>query len=877
LIVFASVARLAEHFEEDFRNWNSLAKNAGQGKSTGKEKRLEKHQRPRRSSLLKSDNRRDSLNSLKSSPRIDSPISMLRSAASFSQGPDSSDMGDYEDYYSDDYSSQHSSPPKRHITIPSSAKKTVVAGLDTHSHRESIKAFKAAVDEDQSMNVLMEINASGKISYISPAVQKVFQYSPMEIISSNTLLFLAPGDDEKAELKNPFKEAALNSVRERPNLEICIDAKRADGRSIKVECHGLANYDNTTGLIQNVVWLMRPVKLARAEDSPSLLTSEFINRFSESEMIPNLDMALCNICDKSVPAIHFSIHTEICLKVHKTEMELMLLNDEMKGLRKNIGEKIDMLNHEINLMKSEILETQSKTGSTAGVDTDVVSHGTLCEFYSKLVGFGGNLQTCLEQLLQIKIPKQEFLGISYDDLFDAVVWNLLNDSDYTCPLDAFGFGADFQQFAKSFQIIFDQKRNQTNQLIDQLLAYLECLEAELLLTIEIGLQAGSISNSDANSDLKEIGGVMVNVPSMQNLDSSAPSGKESLFFQNQYQPQSPSSPLATAYIVPESDTEPALPEESLSSESSSSFLKSSNSIPRKKNSKPAVLRIQTDQDAVDQNSFRRSSSTRNTRMVVGDKSIEVDLEAILTPSRSSSNWNTLISPRASQFNPASPQLPVAPSAGSPSTSTPSSRSTSYSHTHQTSFHPASPVQRGTSFQPIRATSMSRQISFSTVSVTPSGANLGSNSSLALPRTFSISSGVSPSTAVSQPSIKDYEIIKPISKGAFGSVFLAKKKISGQYFAIKVLRKADMVAKNQASNIKSERTILTQLDSPYVVKLFSTFQSKNHIYLVMEYLNGGDCAALLKSMGQLDEDWARQYITEMVEGLAFLHERDIVHR
>ncbi|EGF81628.1 hypothetical protein BATDEDRAFT_10540, partial [Batrachochytrium dendrobatidis JAM81] len=128
-----------------------------------------------------------------------------------------------------------------------------------------------------------------------------------------------------------------------------------------------------------------------------------------------------------------------------------------------------------------------------------------------------------------------------------------------------------------------------------------------------------------------------------------------------------------------------------------------------------------------------------------------------------------------------------------------------------------------------------------------------------------------------PSIKDYEIIKPISKGAFGSVYLAKKRVTGDYFAIKAIKKADMVAKNQVMNIKSERMILTQLDSPYVVKLYYSFQSKEHIYLVMEFLNGGDCAALLKNMGQLDETWAKQYISEVVLGLEFLHSRDIIHR
>ncbi|KAH0587746.1 hypothetical protein H2248_006505 [Termitomyces sp. 'cryptogamus'] len=128
------------------------------------------------------------------------------------------------------------------------------------------------------------------------------------------------------------------------------------------------------------------------------------------------------------------------------------------------------------------------------------------------------------------------------------------------------------------------------------------------------------------------------------------------------------------------------------------------------------------------------------------------------------------------------------------------------------------------------------------------------------------------------SIKDFEIIKPISKGAFGSVFLAKKKVTGDYYAIKVLKKADMIAKNQITNVKAERMILmTQAESPFVAKLYFTFQSKENLYLVMEYLNGGDCAALIKSIGCLPEEWTRNYIAEVVLGLEYLHQRGVVHR
>jgi len=140
------------------------------------------------------------------------------------------------------------------------------------------------------------------------------------------------------------------------------------------------------------------------------------------------------------------------------------------------------------------------------------------------------------------------------------------------------------------------------------------------------------------------------------------------------------------------------------------------------------------------------------------------------------------------------------------------------------------------------------------------------------------SSATPLSRATPTSIKDFEIIKPISKGAFGSVFLAKKKATGDYYAIKVLKKADMIAKNQITNVKAERMILMkQAESPFVAKLFFTFQSKDNLYLVMEYLNGGDCAALIKSLGALPEEWAKNYVAEVVLGLEYLHERGIIHR
>ena len=142
----------------------------------------------------------------------------------------------------------------------------------------------------------------------------------------------------------------------------------------------------------------------------------------------------------------------------------------------------------------------------------------------------------------------------------------------------------------------------------------------------------------------------------------------------------------------------------------------------------------------------------------------------------------------------------------------------------------------------------------------------------------LSTAAHPQPRAQPPSIKDFEIVKPISKGAFGSVYLSKKKLTGEYFAVKVLRKSDMVAKNQVTNVKAERAIMMwQGESDFVAKLYWTFSSKEYLFLVMEYLNGGDCASLVKILGGLNEDWAKKYVAEVVLGIEHLHSRGIVHR
>ena len=140
------------------------------------------------------------------------------------------------------------------------------------------------------------------------------------------------------------------------------------------------------------------------------------------------------------------------------------------------------------------------------------------------------------------------------------------------------------------------------------------------------------------------------------------------------------------------------------------------------------------------------------------------------------------------------------------------------------------------------------------------------------------SALSPSkSAGAPPSIRDFDVLKRISKGGFGRVYLARKRTTGDLFAIKVLKKEDVFMKNLVDSVYAERNIMAVTHNPFVVRLYYSFQSRSFLYMVMEYLNGGDLGTLLEGMGYMSEDLAMLYTAQIVLALEHLHSRGIIHR
>ncbi|KAI9012776.1 kinase-like domain-containing protein [Gaertneriomyces semiglobifer] len=128
-----------------------------------------------------------------------------------------------------------------------------------------------------------------------------------------------------------------------------------------------------------------------------------------------------------------------------------------------------------------------------------------------------------------------------------------------------------------------------------------------------------------------------------------------------------------------------------------------------------------------------------------------------------------------------------------------------------------------------------------------------------------------------PSIRDFEIITPISRGAFGKVYLGRKTTTQDLYAIKVLKKQDMIRKNMISHVLAERKVLSLSRNPFVVKLYYAFHSREYLYLVMEYLIGGDLSSLLTAFGTFEVPMARMYAAEVTLALDYLHSNGITHR
>ena len=127
------------------------------------------------------------------------------------------------------------------------------------------------------------------------------------------------------------------------------------------------------------------------------------------------------------------------------------------------------------------------------------------------------------------------------------------------------------------------------------------------------------------------------------------------------------------------------------------------------------------------------------------------------------------------------------------------------------------------------------------------------------------------------SLEDFLTVKVIGKGAFGEVRLVQKRDTGKIYAMKTLLKSEMYKKDQLAHVKAERDVLAGSDSPWVVSLYYSFQDAQYLYLIMEFLPGGDLMTMLIRWQIFTEDITRFYMAECVLAIEAIHKLGFIHR
>ncbi|EGG10403.1 uncharacterized protein MELLADRAFT_115517 [Melampsora larici-populina 98AG31] len=126
-------------------------------------------------------------------------------------------------------------------------------------------------------------------------------------------------------------------------------------------------------------------------------------------------------------------------------------------------------------------------------------------------------------------------------------------------------------------------------------------------------------------------------------------------------------------------------------------------------------------------------------------------------------------------------------------------------------------------------------------------------------------------------IDSFELLQVIGKGSFGKVMQVRKKDTGRIYAMKTIRKAHIVSRSEVTHTLAERTVLGQVNNPFIVPLKFSFQNAEKLYLVLSCINGGELFHHLQKEGRFSEERARLYAAELLCALEHLHAYDVIYR
>ncbi|KAK6079105.1 hypothetical protein SCUP515_04138 [Seiridium cupressi] len=786
---------------------------------------------------------------------------------------------------------------------------------------------------EQTLNIIVDLNLDGTIRWVSPSWVDVVGTQPHEvqgkpiadlIISDDKAAFaetigsMKKDDSRSHRIRFAVHVGPLSKLLPVKDIKEPESSEDAEPSTLDLEAQGIMVYDRTDGSESHTMWMIRPWIPPREIqiDLPPLIVdslgsgaevlASYLTQLAEAgnddpENHPPPLPVLCRICERQIPPWWFEKHTDLCLQEHRAEMDVQMAQENLTEHRHAIVKVLDAL----EARKSRPLSGESLTmplaeykGLSIGPTSSSSSPGTASPSTGsrdRSTGFGHSRSRSfavrrpqariVELLLDLldtaaEISPPAIKGSSSQGVGEFRTQSPQSESRISQVLQWHSPGSNTLEQEQGLALLCTDTEKVAKEKVEAVFRYRRILEYSERIRIEFAvivqdcidealrkaarIAAGRLSDSTEDEE-------------DQRLEQEAEEGivlsaSEETVFAGSF--DGPSSLAMALQNVKLGDTpDKRRPSSTVGSARSSS----PRECPTPRSHRGALSisgqaresrreSIMFESDAADSDGSVRSSSVTSRQAPRTESPISEFGGLRRATSSRQHHRRSLILPGAS-----SPHRQESPNRGAP----PSSplrilkpRNLHYSQDAVVSPE-ASPMLPHSEFSsPAAVPHHRRQSSVAFPEFT--------NKPPPSPRMHAVNA---PQMARAvPPSIKDFEIIKPISKGAFGSVYLSKKKSTGEYFAIKVLKKADMVAKNQVTNVKAERAIMMwQGESDFVAKLYWTFSSKDYLYLVMEYLNGGDCASLIKVLGGLPEEWVKKYLGEVILGVEHLHSRGIIHR
>ncbi|KAG5519964.1 hypothetical protein PMAC_000241 [Pneumocystis sp. 'macacae'] len=740
--------------------------------------------------------------------------------------------------------------------------------------------LEQTVRENQRINILIELSLDGKLKWLSPSWKDIVGIDSKQALGRPISDFLVGDDNVFSRAINVLLEDDSHIFRIYFNVvtnlspideierDISFISNNEETASFKnknevssrkkltgvleMEGHGILIRDRFTSNAIHTMWIARPVidiesivvnfdeGLIKTLGFGSHVLSHFLEALANGNpQKTTLLPVLCRICERQIQPWFFEKHTELCTVLHRTESIVQECQDILQDHRKILENILNLIKENKNdskiileyknypIKSIPIINILSKTSDSFYSHDTYISQIRLLEML---------IDYC-EIALKINLPavKNEFADIPIDEIRVqspesqkriSLIYNW-------CPPNVEDMGL--------YHLCKDTK------------TYISA-KVDAVLRVQNIIQYSERIRQELDTQVQNI------------IDETIQKLEEEVILPSEESECETEISFRQKYYNTTGDFLESLKSSSMERENNASLLTIPKESPTLRNFN---LQKSSELNTIDNKNYLRLSVVKNSPplLTCDDVSLPLDLKKKSgiygSPRRKPSPVRYVSSHRQ-----ISPHRNISPSRRVSSLSS----SPLKFHRHHSSICDLTPIT-----SPLLSCSDFSPLCDQVTNFYQRYCSYTSDITNRIPPLSPKIASITP-TVRTIPSIKDFEIIKPISKGAFGSVYLSKKKATGDYYAIKVLKKADMIAKNQVVNVRAERAILmAQGESPFIVKLFFTFQSKDYLYLVMEYLNGGDCAALIKALGSLSEDWARKYIAEVVLGLEFLHNKGIVHR